>query len=80
VLDDHNAFIVGGGIKVLPSLINNYPHEFSGGSVSALALPGHHMHSPKFVVCDEPVSALDVSIQTLVINLLKKLKEEMGLT
>jgi peptide/nickel transport system ATP-binding protein len=67
-------------VNMRPQFFNRYPHEFSGGQRQRICIARALSLNPKFIICDESVSALDVSVQAQVLNLLIKLREEFKFT
>jgi oligopeptide transport system ATP-binding protein len=67
-------------VGLSPRLINRFPHEFSGGQRQRIGVARTLASNPEFIVCDEPISALDVSIQAQVVNLMEELQDELNLT
>lgn len=67
-------------VGLLPEFSSRFPHEFSGGQRQRIGIARSLVMKPKFIIADEPISALDVSIRAQVLNLMNRLKKEMGLT
>ena len=67
-------------VGLAPRLVNSYPHELDGGRRQRICIGRALVLDPKFIVCDEPVSALDVSIQAQILNLMQDVQKQMGLT